>query len=121
MEEEFGYDLAEPIESLRTWYALDYDRLYISCQKSVPAALIAFLDSDGFEDAIRKVVSIGGDSDTLACITGGIAQAHYGVPDVIRNESRTSTHARLVLSHFKRIKRMKTERPRAQPAMREGR
>lgn len=74
----FGYDLSESIESLRTWYALDYDPLYISCQKSVPQAIIAFLDSESFEDAVRNAVSIGGDSDTLACIAGGIAGAFYG-------------------------------------------
>jgi ADP-ribosylglycohydrolase len=86
LEEKFGYNLSEPVDSLRTWYALDYDPLYISCMKSVPPAVTAFLDSDDFEDSIRKVISIGGDSDTLACITGGIAQAHYGVPLEIRNE-----------------------------------
>ena len=48
-----------------------------SCQGTVPQALIAFLDSTDFEDAIRKAVSLGGDSDTLACITGGIAEAFY--------------------------------------------
>ena len=49
-----------------------------SCQGTVPQAMIAFLDSESFEDAIRKAVSLGGDSDTLACITGGIAEAFYG-------------------------------------------
>jgi len=44
----------------------------------VPQAIIAFLESENFEDAIRKAVSIGGDSDTIACIAGGIAQAYYG-------------------------------------------
>ena len=50
-----------------------------SCQGTVPQAIIAFLDSESFEDAIRKAVSLGGDSDTLACITGGIAEAYYGL------------------------------------------
>ena len=49
-----------------------------SCQGTVPQAMIAFLDSQNFEDAIRKAVSLGGDSDTLACITGGIAEAYHG-------------------------------------------
>ena len=48
-----------------------------SCQGTVPQAIISFLESTGFEDAIRKAVSLGGDSDTLACITGGIAEAYY--------------------------------------------
>jgi len=102
LEEEFGYDLSESIDSLRTWYALDYDPLYISCMKSVPPAVTAFLDSDDFEDSIRKVISIGGDSDTLACITGGIAQAHYGVPLEIRSEvlSRLDERLSMVVMEF---------------------
>jgi ADP-ribosylglycohydrolase len=57
----------------------------VSCQGSVPQAIIAFLESTDFEDAVRKAVSIGGDSDTIACITGGIAQAYYGgVPEPIK-------------------------------------
>ncbi len=56
-----------------------------TCQGSVPEAIIAFLESTDFEDAIRNAISIGGDSDTLACITGGIAEAYYGgVPKEIR-------------------------------------
>lgn len=50
----------------------------MSCQGTVPPALIAFLESTSFEDAIRKAVSLGGDADTLACITGGVAEAYYG-------------------------------------------
>lgn len=49
----------------------------VSCQGSVPEAITAFLESENFEDAIRKGVSLGGDSDTIACIAGGIAQAFY--------------------------------------------
>ncbi len=58
-----------------------------SCQGTVPQALEAFFESTGFEDAIRNAISIGGDSDTLAAITGGIAEAYYGIPDDIRNEA----------------------------------
>jgi ADP-ribosylglycohydrolase len=57
----------------------------VSCQGSVPQALIAFLGSTDYEDAVRKAVSLGGDSDTIACIAGGIAQAYYRVvPDAIQ-------------------------------------
>ena len=85
VERSFGYDLSESLESLRGWYALDFDPMYESCQKTVPPAFIAFLESSDFEDAVRKAVSLGGDSDTLACITGGVAEAYYGgVPDQIR-------------------------------------
>ena len=55
-----------------------------SCQGSVPQALEAFFESTSFEDAIRNAISIGGDSDTIAAITGGIAEAYYGIPDDIR-------------------------------------
>ena len=58
-----------------------------TCQKTVPPAFIAFLESEDFEDAIRKAVSLGGDADTLAAITGSIAEAFYGgVPEEIAAE-----------------------------------
>ena len=72
IETRYRYDLD------RTWEYLN--RSYgwkSSCQETVPEAIIAFLESDSFEDSIRKAVSMGGDSDTLACITGGIAEAFY--------------------------------------------
>jgi ADP-ribosylglycohydrolase len=69
----------ESIGSLREHYQFNE-----TCQGSVPQAIIAFLESDHFEDAIRKAVSIGGDSDTIACIAGGIAHAYYKqIPDPI--------------------------------------
>ena len=61
----------------------------ISCQGTVPEAIIAVLDSDSYEDAVRNAISLGGDSDTLACIAGGIAEAYYGpVPSGIRDRVR---------------------------------
>jgi ADP-ribosylglycohydrolase len=55
----------------------------------VPEAIIAFLESNGVEDAIRKAVSLGGDSDTMACIAGGIAHAHHGaLPPAIETGAR---------------------------------
>jgi len=74
IEESFGYDLSESIDSIRTWYSFD-----VSCQGSVPQAIRSFLESSSYEDAIRNAISIGGDSDTIACIAGGIAEAYYGV------------------------------------------
>lgn len=53
----------------------------------MPEAIIAFLESTGFEDALRNAVSLGGDSDTLACITGGIAEAFYGMPQTLQEET----------------------------------
>ena len=75
----FGYDLDFTLDRIRPNYQFN-----VSCQGSVPQAIVAFLESTDFEDAIRNAISIGGDSDTIACITGGIAQAFYGeVPKAI--------------------------------------
>jgi ADP-ribosylglycohydrolase len=75
----FGYNLDRTLDKIRPTY--DFD---VSCQGSVPEAIIAFLESSDFENAIRLAVSIGGDSDTIACITGGIAEAFYKtIPEYI--------------------------------------
>jgi ADP-ribosylglycohydrolase len=83
--ETFGYDLDRKIDDIRPNYRFD-----VSCQGSVPEAIIAFLESTDFENAVRLAISIGGDSDTIACITGGIAEAYYKtVPeDIIENVLR---------------------------------
>ena len=69
---KYGYNLNRTCDEIRAVY--DWDS---SCQGTVPEAMVAFLDSTDFESAIRLAVSLGGDSDTLACITGGIAEAFY--------------------------------------------
>lgn len=73
LADQFGYDLNRSVADIRPAYGFD-----ISCQGTVPEAIIAFLDGDSYEDSIRNAISLGGDSDTLACITGGIAEAFYG-------------------------------------------
>src|SRR4051795_4480947 len=79
VEATFGYHLDTPLDEIRPRYEFQ-----VSCQKCVPQAIRAFLESDDFEDAVRKAISLGGDSDTLACMAGGIAQAFYGgVPEAI--------------------------------------
>ena len=70
--ERFGYDLGRNVDEIRPDYRFD-----VSCQGSVPESIIAFLDSDSFEDAVKNAISLGGDADTMACIAGGIAQAYY--------------------------------------------
>lgn len=70
---QFNYDLTRSIDEIRPDYTFD-----VSCQGTVPQAITAFLESENYEDAIRNAISLGGDSDTLACITGGIAEAFYG-------------------------------------------
>jgi len=71
--ERFGYDLSRMLADIRSGY-----RLNLTCPGSVPEAIIAFLESDGFEDAIRNAVSLGGDADTQAAIAGAIAEPFYG-------------------------------------------
>ena len=75
IEETFGYDLHRTCDDIRPHYQFD-----VSCQGSCPEAIIAFLDSSSYLSAIRLAVSLGGDSDTIACMTGGIAAAFYGIP-----------------------------------------
>ena len=78
----FGYDLDRTLNQIRPGY-----HHVESCQESVPEAIIAFLESCGFEDAIRKAISIGGDSDTIAAICGGIAEAYYGLSAEMKAEA----------------------------------
>ena len=82
VEQTFGYDLSRTCDEIRPYYCH-----VETCQQTVPEAIIAFLESTGFEDALRNAVSLGGDSDTLACITGGIAEAFYGMPQELRDET----------------------------------
>jgi ADP-ribosylglycohydrolase len=73
VEKQFGYDLSRTSATIRETYQFNE-----SCQETVPEAITAFLDSEDYEDAVRLAISLGGDADTLACITGGIAGAFYG-------------------------------------------
>jgi ADP-ribosylglycohydrolase len=84
IENRFAYNLARTVDEIRLAYRFD-----VSCQGSVPEAIIAFLDSNDYEDAVRKAISLGGDSDTLACIAGGVAQAFYkSIPSSIISRVR---------------------------------
>lgn len=87
IHERFAYDLNRKLDEIRPTYSFD-----VSCQGTVPEAIIAFLESKSFENAIRNAVSLGGDSDTLACIAGVIAHAFY---KEIPCEIETAVRARL--------------------------
>ena len=91
------YALDFTLDEIRPGYSFD-----VSCQGSVPQAITAFLESDSFEDALRGAVSIGGDSDTIAAIAGGIAGAYYGVPEPIaqRAMSFLDEYERAILLEF---------------------
>ena len=76
----FGYDLDRKLDDIRPTYTF-----HVSCQKSVPEAIIAFLEGESFEDVIRNAVSLGGDSDTIACMAGALAETIYQIPAEIRD------------------------------------
>lgn len=78
----FAYDLDRTLEEIRPGYAF-----YETCQQSVPEAIIAFLEGTSYEDIIRKAVTLGGDSDTIACMAGAIAEAYYPMPRQYREEA----------------------------------
>lgn len=82
IEQEYGYNLSQTLDEIRPTY-----RFNETCQNTVPQAIIAFLESTDFEDAIRNAISLGGDSDTLAAITGSIAEAAYGIPEWIKDKA----------------------------------
>ena len=84
IEREFHYNLDRTLDEIRPGYHMDE-----TCQRTVPEAIIAFLEYKDFEDAIRNAVSLGGDTDTLGAITGSIAEAFYGIPDVLIAECRS--------------------------------
>lgn len=76
------YELSETLDEIRPNYYFNE-----TCQQTVPQAIQAFLEAEDFEDAIRNAVSLGGDSDTLACITGGISEAYFGVPQELKEKA----------------------------------
>jgi ADP-ribosylglycohydrolase len=92
------YNLDRRLDEIRPSYIFD-----VTCQGSVPEALSAFLESENYEDAVRKAVSLGGDSDTQACIAGSIAEAFYGgVPEPIKVRALEllDPHLRSVVTEF---------------------
>lgn len=76
VETYFGYNLSKTLDQIRPVYFFNE-----SCQHSVPESIICFLESNSYEDCIRKVVSLGGDTDTMGAISGGIAELYYGIED----------------------------------------
>ena len=92
IEKTYGYSLDFYLNDLIENY-----RFHESCQETVPQAIYTFLISDSFEDSIRKGISIGGDSDTIGAINGGIAEAFYGVPPAMRKKALSYLDERMVL------------------------
>jgi len=77
---KYAYDLSKSVDDIRPIY----NKFYCTCKNSVPQAIVAALDANSFEDALRNAVSLGGDSDTLAAMAGGLAEIRFCVPKSIR-------------------------------------
>ena len=106
---EFGYDLSRTCDEIRPHYRMDE-----SCQGTVPEAIISFLEGNSLEDVIRNAVSLGGDTDTLACIAGSIAEAFFGVPVEMKEEcmARIEYDMQRVLKEFEKVRKpAKTTNP----------
>ncbi len=95
--EDLGYDLSFNLGEIRFYYSFDE-----SSQGSVPQAIKAFLESESFEDAIKKAIKLGGDSDTIACMAGSIAQAYYGVPEYLKKQAmgKLDSHIEGIIEEF---------------------
>ena len=100
VEEKFGYDLGMRLEDIRDDYHFD-----VTCQGSVPIAIMAFLQRPNALDSLRFAISMGGDSDTIGAICGAVAGAFYGVPDDIRAKAETflTPHLLEALHGFERM------------------
>ena len=97
--DRFGYDLSRTVEALRPTHGFD-----VSCAGTVPVALICALETSDYEDTVRNAVWLGGDSDTIACIAGGLAETLFGVPSTIAERARSYLTPDLldVLDRFER-------------------
>ena len=108
IEKDFGYDLSMPIDEIRlrySWGGIDGMIDGGTCQGSVPQAISCALQATDFEDAVRNAISIGGDSDTIGCIAGSIAQALFGVPQdfVDHAMSILTSDLKAVVEEFNRV------------------
>lgn len=83
ISDKYWYNLNRPLDIIRK----SYNKFYCSCEKSVPEAIICALDSKSYEDTIRNAVSLGGDSDTLACMAGGLAEIRFPIPETVQKAS----------------------------------
>ena len=108
LAKEFGYDLYRTLDEIRPDYHMDE-----TCQGSVPEAILAFLEGQGYVDVVRKAVSIGGDSDTIACIAGSIAEAYYGMPEHVEKMAfqHIPPEFRAVVYRFREFYREHSGRP----------
>ncbi len=100
------------LSKIRPDYGIDPLGKFITCQGSVPEALVAFFESESFEDAIRNAISLGGDSDTQGAICGSVAEAYYGVPDELEEKAMEylTDKLRTIYYAFRTVKKKRTAR-----------
>ncbi len=91
IELKYHYDFSKKLDDIRPEYHFDE-----TCQGTVPVAFEAFFEADCFEDTIRKAISVGGDSDTIAAIAGSIAEAFYPIPKEIKERARSFLDKKLL-------------------------
>lgn len=96
IEQDIGYNLITTVDALREIYTFD-----ATCQGSVPESIICFMEGNSYEDVVRKAVSLGGDSDTQACIASSIAEAYYGVPNYLVKIAEMYLPEEMVMLLFK--------------------
>lgn len=103
IESEFGYNLSRTLDEIRPGY-----HHVESCQETVPEAITAFLEGTDFEDVIRNAVSLGGDTDTLACIAGSIAEGFYDIPNTLIAEAKKRLPDEMIdaIQKFKSVARV---------------
>jgi ADP-ribosylglycohydrolase len=107
VEDRFHYDLGERLDDVRPGYRFDE-----SCQRTVPYAILAFLESGSYEETVRKAISLGGDADTLACIAGAIAEPYFGgVPQEVASPALALLDDRLREVTLKFCERFKVPVP----------
>ena len=115
IDREFGYDYSESLDEMRSRH-----RHVESCQDSLPKALRSFFDGESYEDVVRNAVSLGGDTDTLAAIAGAMAEAFFGMPDELKEETRNRVKEDMVEVLDRFDERMEESRPSFRNGFLEG-
>jgi ADP-ribosylglycohydrolase len=100
------------LDKIRPYYCIDDGGSWVTCRGSIPQAMTAFFEGENFEDCIRGAISIGGDSDTIACMTGAVAESYYGVSYAMEDRALAylSDDLKNIYYAFDRIKKKRVKR-----------
>jgi type I restriction enzyme M protein len=112
MEEYYPRIKGMTVDGIRKKYGIDPGGNFITCQGSVPEAIVCFLEATDFEDAVRNAISLGGDTDTQGAISGSIAEAYFGIPIELEDEAMTYLTPKLetIYYAFNTVKRKRIKR-----------